>query len=204
MNLVALLLGETAGMAAGLAAARIDRRPARPRPRRPADPGQKDRSYQPAHRASQTRPRRLQVGGAGWLTGPTWQVTTPLALVAGVLAALAPGAPTGWTPLDVALKALLGAGITLAGADASPRLSVVVSVVALVVATGSPLQWLAAVACGLSLALLLTRTRLPPVSALGGAMVVQVALRLSRPTISLVTAVEGAVVLVPLVVVGLR
>ncbi|MGH9127002.1 MAG: DUF4012 domain-containing protein [Acidimicrobiales bacterium] len=209
MNLVALLLGETAGMAAGLAAVNVSRRPARPADAPsesldgdgPRGEGPPDDKAEPAAEPGPVRSHRA--GDATWWVNPTWQVLA-LAIVAGVVAAVAPGAPTGWTPFDVALKALLGAGLTIAAAEASPRVSVVVTVVALIVSTGSSLQWLAAGACGLSLAILLTKTRLPAVSALSGAMAVQVALRLQRPAISLATAIEGALVLLPLVVVGLR
>lgn len=126
-----------------------------------------------------------------------------VASLSAIGAIAAGGKATGWAPLDVALLGALGALGVFVGSAASSKLILVASVTAAVAGLGSTALPLALAASGLVLAsLLLEPDRL--VDALAGGLVVQAVLRLSSPGGRGLTALVGALVLLPLMVSAAR
>jgi len=113
---------------------------------------------------------------------PAWSLRA-LAALAALGALAAPSDATGLEPLDAALRAGFAAAMTLAAAKARAGWALAAAAVtgaALVVAdsTAEPLGW---AALGLTLGLVLSGARLPEPTAIAGALLAQVLLRLDWP-----------------------
>ncbi len=133
------------------------------------------------------------------VTKPAWFVIVPSA----GLAMITLGAPTGWLPLDLALKGLVGGGVIFLAEQVPTGVIFASSVIAVVGAMGSSVQPAAAVASGLLLVDVLTGNRQRWLTAASVAALVQVALRLQRPGIIGATAVIAALILGPIVLAGI-
>lgn len=101
-----------------------------------------------------------------------------LAAAAAVGGAAAPGEPTALTAVDVALRAAMAAAVTAASARARRQVWLFASTATVVAGTGASLDWLAFVATGATLALLVLNRRSRIVGAVIGACLSQVLLRL--------------------------
>ena len=101
-----------------------------------------------------------------------------LAVAAAAGAAVAPGAPTALTAVDVALRAALAAAVTAASARARRQVWLFASTATVVAGVGASLDWLAFVATGATLAMLVLGRRSWIVGAFIGACLSQVLLRL--------------------------
>jgi hypothetical protein len=145
-----------------------------------------------------------------FLVGTRWTIGGPfersaivgISLASGVGAALAPGAPTGWTPFDVLLRALLGAGVAAAASYLAPRPLLLAGVLAVVVSFGSGAEPAAAIVTGVTLVGVASRRWNPVAAALSGALLVQTALRLQQPRLNGVTSVEAFLIVMPVLVLG--
>jgi hypothetical protein len=127
-----------------------------------------------------------------------------LATAAAAGAAMAPGEPTALTAVDVVLRASLAAAVTAASARARRQVWLFASTATVVAGTGASLDWLAFIATGATLALLVLGRRSWIVGAFIGACLSQVLLRLDLGgTTGTSAAVAGAVCGL-LIVSGLR
>jgi hypothetical protein len=117
-----------------------------------------------------------------------------LAVVAAAGASAAPGEPTALPAVDVVLRAALAATITAASARARRQVWLFASTATVVAGTGASLDWLAFIATGATLALLVLGRRSWIVGAFIGACLSQVLLRLDLGgTTGTSAAVAGAV-----------
>lgn len=119
-----------------------------------------------------------------------------LSVLAGLGAAASDAAPTGWVPLDLFLRAVLGATLVGAGSlcgRTPPLVSSLIVVAALVIAA-SPAALLGGLALGIALGGLLAPPRCALTGALTGGLLAQVVLRLDLPLVSGASLVVGLVV----------
>jgi hypothetical protein len=124
--------------------------------------------------------------------GPVPVVVLAAAAAAG--AAAAPGEPTALPAVDVVLRAALAATVTAASARARRQVWLFASTATVVAGTGASLDWLAFIATGATLALLVLDRRSWIVGAFIGACLSQVLLRLDLGgTTGTSAAVAGAV-----------
>jgi uncharacterized protein DUF4012 len=127
-----------------------------------------------------------------------------LATAAAGGAVLAAGAPTALPAVDVALRAGLAAAVTAAAARARRQVWLMASTATVVAGVGAAFDWLAFLASGATLAMLVLNRRSWIVGAFVGACLSQVLLRLEiGPTTGTSAAVAAAVAGL-LVVSGLR
>jgi uncharacterized protein DUF4012 len=101
-----------------------------------------------------------------------------VSLVAGVGGALAPGEPTALAGVDGLLRVGMAVAVTAASARARRQVWLLASTATVVAGTGAALDWLAFVATGVTLAMLVLGRRSWVVGAFIGACLVQVLLRL--------------------------
>ncbi|MCA1845247.1 MAG: DUF4012 domain-containing protein [Actinobacteria bacterium] len=127
-----------------------------------------------------------------------------LSVVAAAGAAAAHGAPTALSGIDIALRAAFAASITAASARARRQVWLFASTATVVAGTGAAYDWLAFVATGATLALLVLDRRSWIVGAFIGACLSQVLLRLDLPGTTGTSAVVAAAVAGLLVGSGLR
>ena len=127
-----------------------------------------------------------------------------LCLAAAVGAGFAGGAPTALHPVDVALRAALAAVVTAASARARRQAWLFASTATVVAATGAAYDWLAFVATGATLAMVVLGRRSWVVGAVIGACLSQVLLRLDLAGTTGTSATVAAAVAGVLIVSGLR
>ncbi|MEW6471652.1 MAG: DUF4012 domain-containing protein [Actinomycetota bacterium] len=127
-----------------------------------------------------------------------------LATLAAAGAAFAPGDPTALPAVDVVLRAALAAVVTAASARARRQVWLFASTATVVAGTGASLDWLAFVATGATLALLVLGRRSWIVGAFVGACLSQVLLRLDLGGTTGTSATVAGAVCGLLVVSGLR
>jgi hypothetical protein len=127
-----------------------------------------------------------------------------LCVAAAAGAVLADGAPTAVTAVNVALRAALAVAVTAASARARRQAWLFASTATVVAATGAAYDWLAFVATGVTLAMLVRGRRSWIVGALIGACLSQVLLRLDLGGTTGTSATVAAAVAGLLVVSGLR
>ena len=127
-----------------------------------------------------------------------------LAAAAAAGAAAAPGEPTALTAVDVILRAALAAAVTAASARARRQVWLFASTATVVAGIGAPLDWLAFVATGATLALVVLNRRSWVVGAFIGACLSQVLLRLDLGGTTGTSATVAGAVSGLLIVSGLR
>lgn len=130
----------------------------------------------------------------------------PIALMAAAAAAgaaAAPGEPTALPAVDAVLRAGLAAAVTAASARARRQVWLFASTATVVAGTGASLDWLAFIATGVTLALLVLGRRSWLVGAFIGACLSQVLLRLDLGGTTGTSATVAAAVCALLVVSGL-
>jgi hypothetical protein len=122
-----------------------------------------------------------------------------LAVGAAVGALAADGAATGWAPLDVALRGLLAAAVTLASSrgPAGPTVWLALTALAGAVVAGGDLEVLGAAAAGVALAPVAAGRPSPELRALAVALAVQSLLRLDWPRFTGASASTVAVAVLP-------
>ena len=127
-----------------------------------------------------------------------------LCVAAAAGAALAAGEPTALPAVNVALRAALGAAVTAASARARRQVWLIASTATVVAGTGAAFDWLAFVATGATLAMLVLNRRSWIVGALIGACLVQVLLRLEVGPTTGTSATVAAAIAALLIFSGLR
>jgi hypothetical protein len=127
-----------------------------------------------------------------------------LAMAAAAGAALAPGDPTAIHTVDVLLRAGMAAVVTAASARARRQVWLFASATAVVAGVGASFDWLAFVATGATLALLVLNRRSWIVGAVIGACLSQVLLRLDLGGTTGTSATVAAGVSGLLIISGLR
>ena len=127
-----------------------------------------------------------------------------LALAAAAGGALAAGAPTAVPAIDVVLRASLAAAVTAASARARRQVWLMASTATVVAGVGAAYDWLAFLATGATLAVLVLGRRSWIVGAFVGACLSQVLLRLDLGPTTGTSAVVAAAVAGLLLVSGLR
>ena len=128
--------------------------------------------------------------------------TLVIAVCAAAGAVFAPGAPTGWVPLDVALRAGFAAALTVAAARAGTgTVAWLIAIAALaIVAAVCPVDVLATAALGLVAAQLGAGQSSPILRAVAAALAVQALLRLGGPLLTGASSIAVLVAVVPLLV----
>jgi hypothetical protein len=127
-----------------------------------------------------------------------------LALAAAAGAALADGEPTALSAVNLVLRAVFAAAVTVASARARRQAWLFASTATVIAGVGASFDWLAFVATGATLALLVVNRRSWTVGAFVGACLSQVLLRLDLDgTVGTSATVAGAVAGL-LIVSGLR
>ena len=134
--------------------------------------------------------------------GPVPVIVLCLAAAAGAMAA--EGAPTALSGVDAVLRGVLAVAVTAASARARRQAWLLASTATVVAGTGASYDWLAFVATGMALALVLLGRRSWVVGALIGACLVQVLLRLDLDGTNGTSATVAAAVAGVLTVSGLR
>src|SRR5205814_5544739 len=127
-----------------------------------------------------------------------------LCLAAAAGAAAADGAPTAVHAVDTVLRAALAAGVTAASARARRQAWLLASTATVVAGTGAAYDWLAFVATGATLALVVLGRRSWIVGAFIGACLSQVLLRLDLGGTNGTSATVAGAVSALLVISGLR
>jgi hypothetical protein len=126
-----------------------------------------------------------------------------LSAAAAVGAAFAPGAPTANNVVDVVLRAALAAAVTAASARARRQAWLFASTATVIAGTGAAYDWLAFVATGATVAMVLLNRRSWLVGAFIGACLSQVLLRLDLGPTTGTSATVAAAIAGLLVVSGL-
>lgn len=128
-----------------------------------------------------------------------------IALVSAGALAGAEGAPTGWTPLDVLLRAALGAAVPLVAARLGAWAAAwVAGVAALVLAVAdAPFEALAYIAAGAVLASIASAIDSDVLRAAAAAAALQPLVRTDWPLVSSASSVAVAVAVVPVLVAGI-
>ncbi|HMC79433.1 MAG TPA: hypothetical protein VKO35_02660, partial [Acidimicrobiia bacterium] len=134
--------------------------------------------------------------------GPVPVAVLCLAAAAGAVAA--DGAPTALGVVDAVLRAALAAAVTAASARARRQAWLFASTATVVAGTGASYDWLAFVATGMTLGMVLLGRRSWVVGAMIGACLAQVLLRLDLDGTNGTSATVAAAVAGLLVVSGLR
>ncbi|MEA2686955.1 MAG: hypothetical protein QOE93_2150, partial [Actinomycetota bacterium] len=127
-----------------------------------------------------------------------------LSLAAASGAVFADGAPTALHGVDVVLRAALAAAVTAASSRARRQVWLFASTATVIAGTGAAYDWLAFVATGATLAMLVLGRRSWFVGALIGACLSQVLLRLDLGGTTATSATVATAVAGMLVVSGLR
>ncbi|HKN40892.1 MAG TPA: DUF4012 domain-containing protein [Acidimicrobiia bacterium] len=134
--------------------------------------------------------------------GPIPVAVICLAAAAGAVAA--DSAPTALSAVDAVLRAVLAVAVTAAAARARRQAWLLASTAGVVAATGASYDWLAFVATGMTLGMVLLGRRSWVVGAMIGACLAQVLLRLDLDGTNGTSATVAAAVAGLLVVSGLR
>lgn len=134
--------------------------------------------------------------------GPVPVAALSMAAAAG--AAFAPGAPTAVHTVDVVLRAALAAAVTAASARARRQVWLFAATATVIAGTGAAYDWLAFLATGAALAMLMLDRRSWIVGAFIGGCLSQVLLRLDLGPTTGTSATVASAIAALLVVSGLR